>query len=184
MIAILPANVGRHRYCTSNNHSPFGQQNAWPGRIDLDLFVQFADDDAQVMRVIEVRATLNLLHDLLTRHNLADFPRENLPHQIFLSTEDKYLPSIVPERVAKLISTAGSDDGIVRRRGGRGPYMWKGAKVAAGSFSPSCLCSRRRATQGAKGGICQGGRRGGSADRAAGRCQMQKLRKAWLSGLY
>ena len=104
MIAILPANVGRHRYCTSNNHSPFGQQNAWPGRIDLDLFVQFADDDAQVMRVIEVRATLNLLHDLLTRHNLADFPRENLPHQIFLSTEDKYLPSIVPERVAKLIS--------------------------------------------------------------------------------
>jgi hypothetical protein len=68
------------------------------------FFAQFADDDVQVMRVIEVRATLNLLHDLLTRHNLAGFPRENLQHQIFLSTEDKYLPSIVPERVAKLIS--------------------------------------------------------------------------------
>ena len=84
--------------------SQFGQQNVWSGRIDLNLFAQFADDDAQVMRVIEVRATLNLLHDLLTRHNLAGFPRENLQHQIFLSTEDKYLPSIVPERVAKLIS--------------------------------------------------------------------------------
>ena len=114
--------------------SQFGQQNAWSGRIDLDLFVQFADDDAQVMRVIAVRAILNLLHDLLTRHNLAGFPRENLQHQIFLSTEDKYLPSIVPERGAKLISTAGSDDGIVRRRGGGGRYMWKGAKVAAALF--------------------------------------------------
>ena len=49
------------------------------------FFAQFADDDAQVMRVIEVRATLNLLHDLLTRHNLAGFPRENLQHQISLS---------------------------------------------------------------------------------------------------
>ena len=69
------------------------------------FFAQFADDDAQVMRVIEVRATLNLLHDLLTRHNLAGFPRENLQHQIFLSTEDEYLPSIVPERMAKLLTT-------------------------------------------------------------------------------
>jgi hypothetical protein len=65
--------------------SQLGQQNVWSGRIDLNLFAQFADDDAQVMRVIEVLATLNLLHDLLTRHNLAGFPRDNLPHQIFLS---------------------------------------------------------------------------------------------------
>ena len=65
--------------------SQFGQQNAWSGRIDLNLFAQFVDDDAQVMRVIAVRAILNLLHDLLTRHNLAGFPRENLQHQISLS---------------------------------------------------------------------------------------------------
>ena len=85
--------------------SQFGQQNAWSGRIDLNLFAQFVDDDAQVMRVIAVRAILNLLHDLLTRHNLAGFPRENLQHQISLSDRGhKYLPSIVPERVAKLIS--------------------------------------------------------------------------------
>src|SRR5262249_36030475 len=137
------------------------------------------------MRVIAVRATLNLLHDLLTRHNLAGFPRENFQHQIFLSTEDQYLPSIVPERVAKLISRRlALTTGIVRRRGGGGPLYVEGREGDGSSFSPSCLCSRRRATQGAKGGICQGGRRGGSADRAAGRCQMQKLRKAWLSGLY
>jgi len=60
--------------------SQFGQQNAWSGRLDLNLFAQFAGDDAQVMRVIEVRATLNLLHDLLTCHNLAGFLRENLQH--------------------------------------------------------------------------------------------------------
>src|SRR6266852_347024 len=47
--------------------SQFGQQNAWPGWIDLNLFAQFAHDNAQVMRVIEVRTTPNLLHDLLTR---------------------------------------------------------------------------------------------------------------------
>ena len=29
--------------------SQFGQQNAWPGRIDLNCFAQFADDDAQVV---------------------------------------------------------------------------------------------------------------------------------------
>ena len=46
------------------------------------FFAQFADDDVQVMRVIEVRATLNLLHDLLTRHNLAGFPRKNPPPDI------------------------------------------------------------------------------------------------------
>jgi hypothetical protein len=79
-----------------------------------------------------VRATLNLLHDLLTRHNLAGFPRENLRHQIFLSTENQYLPSIVPEQID--FKAAGSDDGIVHRRGGGGPYMWKGAKVAAALF--------------------------------------------------
>ena len=44
-------------------------------------------------------------------------------------TEDKYLPSIVPERMGQI-----GDDGIVRRRGGRGSYMWKGAKVAAALF--------------------------------------------------
>src|SRR6516162_9604759 len=94
-------------------------------------------------------------------------------------TEDKYLPSIVPERMGQI-----GDDGIVRRHGGGGPLYVEGREGGGSSFSPSCLCSRRRATQGVKGGICQGGRRGGSADRAAGRCQMQKLRKAWLSGLY
>ena len=46
------------------------------------FFAQFANDDVQVMRVIEVRATLNLLHDLLTRHNLAGFPRKNPPPDI------------------------------------------------------------------------------------------------------
>src|ERR1700745_1059738 len=68
--------------------SQFGQQNAWPGRIDLNLFAQFADDDAQVMRVIEVRTTPNLLHELLTRDHLASVLRENLQHQIFLRPED------------------------------------------------------------------------------------------------
>ena len=85
--------------------SQFGQQNAWSGRIDLNLFAQFVDDDAQVMRVIAVRAILNLLHDLLTRHNLAGFPRENLQHQISLSDRGQDLPSIVPERMAKLLTT-------------------------------------------------------------------------------
>ena len=85
--------------------SQFGQQNVWSGRIDLNLFEQFADDDAQVMRVIAVRAILNLLHDLLTRHNLAGFPRENLQHQISLSDRGQDLPSIVPERMAKLLTT-------------------------------------------------------------------------------
>ena len=66
--------------------SQFGQQNAWPGRIDLNRFAQFADDDAQVMRVIEVRTTPTLLHDL-TRDHLAGVVRE--PNQIFLRTEDK-----------------------------------------------------------------------------------------------
>ena len=75
------------------------------GRIDLNLFAQFVDDDAQVMRVIAVRAILNLLHDLLTRHNLAGFPRENLQHQISLSDRGQDLPSIVPERMAKLLTT-------------------------------------------------------------------------------
>src|SRR6516225_4004712 len=93
-------------------------------------------------------------------------------------TEDKYLPSIVPERMAKLLTTRCSP--TWRRR----PLYVEGREGGGSSFSPSCLCSRRRATQGAKGRICQGGRRGGSADRAAGRCQMQKLRKAWLSGLH
>jgi len=37
--------------------SQFGQQNGWSGRLDLNLFAQFADDDAQVMRVIEVRGS-------------------------------------------------------------------------------------------------------------------------------
>jgi len=63
--------------------SQFGQQNAWSGR--SQSFCEFADDDAQIMRFIEVRAILNLLHDLATRHNLAGFPRENLQHQISLS---------------------------------------------------------------------------------------------------
>ena len=69
--------------------SQFGQQNAWPGWIDLNLFAQFAHDNAQIMRVIEVRTTPNLLHDLLTRDHLAGVLRENLPHQIFLRTKDK-----------------------------------------------------------------------------------------------
>src|SRR5215813_9071097 len=115
--------------------SQFGQQNAWSGRIDLNLFAQFVDDDAQVMRVIAVRATLNLLHDLLTRHNLAGFPRENFQHQIFLSTEDQYLPSIVPERVAKLISRRlALTTGIVRRRGGGGPLYVEGREGDGSSF--------------------------------------------------
>lgn len=70
--------------------SQFGQQNAWPGRIDFNRFAQFADDDAQVMRIIEVRATPNLLHDLLTRDHLAGVVR--VPNQIFLRTETSRLP--------------------------------------------------------------------------------------------
>jgi hypothetical protein len=81
-----------------------------------------------------VRATLNLLHDLLTRHNLAGFPRENLQHQIFLSTEDQYCRQSSRSGGQIDFKAAGSDDGIVRRRGGGGPYMWKGAKVAAALF--------------------------------------------------
>src|SRR5262249_27348398 len=131
------------------------------------------------MRVIAVRATLNLLHDLLTRHNLAGFPRENLQHQISLSDRGQVFAVNRPGADGQI-----ADDEIVRRRGGGGPLYVEGREGGGSSFSPSCLCSRRRATQGAKGRICQGGRRGGSADRAAGRCQMQKLRKAWLSGLH
>jgi hypothetical protein len=70
--------------------SQFGQQNAWPGRIDLNRFAQFADDDAQVIRVIEVRTTPTLLHDL-TRDHLAGVVRG--PNQIFLRTEDKSFAS-------------------------------------------------------------------------------------------
>ena len=115
--------------------SQFGQQNAWSGRIDLNLFAQFVDDDPQVMRVIAVRAILNLLHDLLTRHNLAGFPRENLQHQISLSDRGQVFAVNRPGADGQIdFKAAGSDDGIVRRRGGGGPYMWKGAKVAAVLF--------------------------------------------------
>jgi hypothetical protein len=55
--------------------------------IGLNRFAQFADDDAQVMRVIEVRTTPNLLHDLLTRDHLAGVVR--VQNQIFLRTEDE-----------------------------------------------------------------------------------------------
>ena len=69
----------------------FGQQNPRPGRVDLDFLAQVADDDAQVMRVVQVRTTPNLLHDLLTRHDLAGVLRENLQDQVFLRAEDKSL---------------------------------------------------------------------------------------------
>ena len=59
-----------------------------PGRVGSTsiFFAQFAHDDAQVMRVIEVRTTPTLLHDL-TRDHLASVVRG--PNQIFLRTEDK-----------------------------------------------------------------------------------------------
>ena len=99
--------------------SQFGQQNAWPGRIDLNLFAQFADDDAQVMRVIEVRTTPNLLHELLTRDHLAGVLRENLQHQIFLRTEDKAFAINRPGAGSQIdFNPANSDDGVVRRCGG------------------------------------------------------------------
>ena len=98
------------------------------------FFAQFANDDVQVMRVIEVRATLNLLHDLLTRHNLAGFPRKNPPPDIPFDRGPVF--AVNRPGAARQIdfTAAGSDDGIVRRRGGGGPYMWKGAKVAAALF--------------------------------------------------
>src|SRR5262245_66455788 len=96
--------------------SEFGQQNAWPGRIDLNLFAQFADDDAQVMRVIDVRTTPNLLHDLLTRDHLAGVLRENLQHQIFFRTEDKAFAVDRPGAGGQIdFKRADSDDGAVRR---------------------------------------------------------------------
>src|SRR2546430_8920506 len=55
-----------------------GQQNARPGRIDLDLFAQVAHHDAQVVRVVEMRGAPDLPHDLLTRHDLAGVLRQNL----------------------------------------------------------------------------------------------------------
>ncbi len=66
------------------------------GRIDLDLLAQIADDDAQVMRVIEMGVAPNLAHDLLARHDLAGVLRENLQDQIFLRTEDKALAADRP----------------------------------------------------------------------------------------
>src|SRR5262249_27348399 len=44
-------------------------------------------------------------------------------------TEDKYLPSIVPERMAKLLTTRSFADVAAEAL-----YMWKGAKVAAALF--------------------------------------------------
>src|SRR5215475_13467291 len=99
--------------------SQFGQQNAWPSRIDLNLFAQFADDDAQVMRVIDVRTTPNLLHDLLTRDHFAGVLRENLQHQILLWTEDKVFAINRPGARGQIdFKRADTDDGIVRRGGG------------------------------------------------------------------
>src|SRR5262249_26609010 len=100
-------------------HHQFGQQNARPGWIDLDLFAQFADDDAQVMCVIDVRTTPNLVHDLLTRDHLAGVLRENLQHQIFLWTEDKLFAINRPGAGGQIdFKRADSDDGVVRRGGG------------------------------------------------------------------
>src|SRR2546425_2412931 len=97
-------------------YSQFGQQNAWPGWIDLNLFAQFADDDAQVMRVIEMRTTPNLLHDLLTRDHLAGVLRENLQHQVFLRTENKVFAVDHPGAGGEIdFKRADSDDGVVRR---------------------------------------------------------------------
>src|SRR5262245_62878579 len=43
------------------------------------------------MRVLEMRPAPDLLHDLLTRHDLAGVLRPNLQNETFLRTEDKPL---------------------------------------------------------------------------------------------
>src|SRR5215831_3297295 len=73
--------------------SQFGQQNAWPGRIDLNRFAQFAHDDAQVMRIIDVRTAPNLLHDL-TRAHLAGVARG--PNQYSFGPRTSRLPPAKP----------------------------------------------------------------------------------------
>ena len=84
---------------------------------------------------IEVRATLDLLHDLLTRHNLAGFRREKSPAPDISFNRGQVFAVNRPGAGGQIdFKAAGSDDGIVRRRGGGGPYMWKGAKVAAVLF--------------------------------------------------
>src|SRR5215813_7312278 len=71
------------------------------------------------MRVIEVRTTPNLLHELLTRDHLAGVLRKNLQHQIFLRTKDKAFAVDRPGAGGQIdFKRADSDDGVVRRGGG------------------------------------------------------------------
>src|SRR6516164_11330431 len=71
------------------------------------------------MRVIEVRLTPNLLHELLTRDHLADVLRKNLQHQILLRTEDKAFAVDRSGAGGQIdFKRANSDDGLVRRGGG------------------------------------------------------------------
>jgi hypothetical protein len=64
----------------------------------LNLFAQFAHDDAQVMRVIEVRTTPTLLHDL-TRDHLAGVVRVPNQDKSFASRETSDRPGRIAQRV-------------------------------------------------------------------------------------
>ena len=93
-----------------------GQQNAWPSRINLDFLAQVADDDAQVMRVVQMRPTPNLLHDLLTRYDPAGVLCENLQDKIFLRAKDKPLAVECPGAGGEVdFKQSDSDDRIAER---------------------------------------------------------------------
>src|SRR5437016_10131745 len=102
--------------------SQFGQQNAWPGRIDLNFFAQVANDDAQIMGVIKVRTTPDLLHDLLTRDDLAHVLRKNLQDLVFLRTKNESPTADRAGAGSQIdLKRPGLDDWIaVRRRGAAG----------------------------------------------------------------
>ena len=106
-----------------SSHEPIsnpelGQRDARSRRVDLDLLAQVANNDPQIVRVVEMRAAPDVLHDLLPRHDLAGVLRENLQHQIFLRPEDQPL-------AAERAGTSGQidfkrtdrNDGIAARHG-------------------------------------------------------------------
>src|SRR5204863_8953666 len=72
--------LGRHEPISDTE---FGQQDARLGRIDLDLLPQLAHEDAQIMRVVQVRRAPDLLEQELVGDDVSRVLRQELQQPIF-----------------------------------------------------------------------------------------------------
>src|SRR5580700_3160224 len=65
----------------------FSQQNLGPIRVGLDLLAQLADENSQVLRIIDVSLPPNILEQVLMGNDLAGMLRQNLKQAIFLGRQ-------------------------------------------------------------------------------------------------